>query len=406
MLRSAEVMHLVAWRAAEFGVEIDGTVGFRLDRAVERKDDIVRGIVKGIHSALRRRDEAIEFIEGEGRFLSAHEADIDGRSISFENAVIATGARRQTPRIPGLGSVEVLNNRTALELQSLPDRMVVVGGGYVGVEFAQMYARFGSRVTLLGRNLDLTPGEDPELSELLVGYLREEGIDVRTGLAVRELRQDGSQKIVVANEEDAPSEEFQCDEILLAIGRVGNTDSLGLSAAGIEADERGFIPVDDELRTAQPHIFAIGDVKGGWMFTHVATYDGPIAALNAVQNAGKKADYRVVPRAIFSDPTLAAVGLTEEEARTRGHDVVVGRAKVGGARAMAIGDGRGLLKAVVDAETQELLGFHLLAPQGDVLLHEAVVAMHGSGSIERISKSIHVHPTLSEMVKSAARAAR
>ena len=128
---------------------------------------------------------------------------------------------------------------------------------------------------------------------------------------------------------------------MLAVGRVGNTDTLRLPAAGIETDERGFIAVDDELRTAQPHIFAIGDVKGGWMFTHVATYDGPIAALNAVQNAGKKADYRVVPRAIFSDPTLAAVGLTEEDARARGYDVVVGRAPVAGARAMAMGESRG-----------------------------------------------------------------
>lgn len=193
---------------------------------------------------------------------------------------------------------------------------------------------------------------------------------------------------------------------LLAPGRVANTDTLGLSAAGVATGERGTVTVDDQLRTSQPHIWAIGDVKGGWMFTHVATYDGPIAALNAVKGLGRTVDYRVVPRAIFSDPTLAAVGLSEAEARAQGYEVTVGSVPADGARAKAIGDRRGRLKAVVDKQTREILGCHVLAPHGDDLLHEAVAAMHDRGAIERISKSIHAHPTLSEMVSAAARAAR
>ena len=200
--------------------------------------------------------------------------------------------------------------------------------------------------------------------------------------------------------------EVSADSILLAVGCVGNTDQLDLASAGLETDEKGFIAVDEQLRTGQPHIFAIGDVKGGWMFTHVATYDGPIAALNAVNGAGKVVDYRLVPRAIFSDPTLAAIGLTEAEAREKGYEVAVGSVPADGARAKAIGDRRGRLKAVVDRSSGEILGFHILAPHGDDLLHEAVAAMHDHGGIERISKSIHVHPTLSEMIKSAARAAK
>ena len=397
-------MHLVARRAIEFGVEVDGPVRFHLDKAIERKDTIVRGIVDGIYESLRKRGEAIDFIHARGRFVSEHEMEVDGRAISFDKAIIATGARRATPAIDGLSDIEYHNNRTALELKQLPTSLLVIGAGYVGIEFAQMYARFGSRVTLLGRSQRLAPTEDPELSDLLRDYLVEEGVDVHTGATARSVEAaDGGIRVVASV--GGSERKFQSEQILIATGRIGNTDRLALAAAGIEADDNGFIAVDKELRTTQPHIWAIGDVKGGWMFTHVASYDGPIAALNAVKGSERKVDYRVVPRAIFSDPTLAAVGLTEAEARRRGHDVAVGTVRADGARAKAIGDRRGLLKAVVNRPDGEILGFHILAPHGDVLLHEAVAAMHGRGSIERISKSIHVHPTLSEMVKSAARAA-
>jgi len=219
------------------------------------------------------------------------------------------------------------------------------------------------------------------------------------------VRSDGGERLVHAMVK-GESHEFRAEAILVATGRVGNIDALGLEQAGVATTKHGFITVDEQLRTNQPHIWAIGDVKGGWMFTHVAGYDGAIAALNAVKDAGKTVDYRVVPRAVFSDPTLASVGLTEDEARARGHQIVVGRVPVAGARPMAIGEVKGMLKAVVDKTSGEILGFHVLAPHGDDLLHEAVAAMHGNGGIERISKSIHVHPTLSEMVKSAARAAK
>ncbi len=405
LLRSAEVMHLVARRAAEFGVEVQGSVRFSMQATVARKDGIVRGIHKSIHGALDRRSEKIDFLRGEARFLNDHEVDTGDRRLSFDKAIVATGARRATPPIPGLDAVEALNNRSALLLEELPESLIVIGGGYVGIEFAQMYARFGSRVTLLGRNQQLAPQEDPELASLLADYLREEGIDVRTGASVTAVRSDGASKVVTATI-GAEDHEFRAAAVLLAAGRVGNTDRLGLASAGVEVGKKGFVVVNERLRTNQPNIWAIGDVKGGWMFTHVATYDGPIAALNAVKNLGRSVDYRVVPRAVFSDPTLASVGLTESEARDQGIDVIVGVVPVDGARAKAIGDRRGRLKAVVNSSSREILGFHILAPHADDLLHEVVAAMHDHGKIERISKSIHVHPTLSEMVKAAARAAK
>ena len=405
LLRSAEVMHLAARRAAEFGVEIEGPVRFRMEQAVARKDAIVRKIHKGIHGALHKRDDRIRFLRGDARFVGEHEIDTGEQPLSFAHAIIATGARRAEPPIAGLDEVEFLTNRTALDLDHLPESLIVIGGGYVGIEFAQMYARFGSRVTLLGRNAHLASGEDPELADLLSDYLRDEGVDVQTGASVGSVRTVGDQKQVTFTV-DGEQREVTGAEVLVATGRVGNTDRLELGAAGVDAAEHGFIRVDDQLRTSRPHIWAVGDVKGGWMFTHVATYDGPIAALNAVKDEGRMVDYRVVPRAVFSDPTLAAVGLTEQEAIERGYDIAVGKVPVSGGRSMAIGDKRGVLKAIVNRADKEIIGFHILAPHGDDLLHEVVAAMYDHGSIDRIGKSIHVHPTLSEMVKSAAKAAR
>lgn len=405
MIRSAEVMHLVARRAAEFGVDVEGSVKFNLAKAVNRKNAIVQGIIDGIYGALGRRRKAITFMRGEARFLNDHEIDTGADRLSFEKAVIAVGARNVVPSINGISDIDYLTNRSALLLEKLPASMVIIGGGYIGIEFAQMYGRYGTEVTLLGRNRQLSPGEDPELADLLAEYLREENIMVYTGTPVVSVRTEGPDKIITARV-NGKDKKFRAEVVLLAAGRVGNIETLGLSEAGISANEQGFIPVDDQLRTNQPHIWAIGDVKGGWMFTHVATYDGPIAALNAVKGLDRTVDYRVVPRAIFSDPTLAAVGLTEAEAQEQGYDVAVGSVPADGARAKAMGDTRGRLKAVVDNATGEILGFHVLAPHGDDLLHEAVAAMHDHGSIERISKSIHIHPTLSEMVKAAAKAAR
>lgn len=398
-------MHTVARRAAEFGVEIEGPVRFNLPTAMRRKDAIVGGIVDGIRGALERRKEAITFLRGEAQFVSDHEIDTGERRISFGKAIIATGARNATPSIDGLAGVDYLTNRTALQLNALPGRLVIIGGGYIGIEFAQMYARFGVQVTLLGRNRQLAPGEDEELAALLADYLREEGIVVHTEAPVVRVRQNSSGKTVTALV-DGQERDFVCDALLLAAGRVGNTDSLGLVQAGVETGGKGFVEVNAELQSSQPHIWAIGDVKGGAMFTHVATYDGPIAALNAVKGLGRTVDYRVVPRAIFSSPTLAAVGLTAEEARAAGYEIAVGEASAVGGRSKAIGDTRGKLKAVVKADDGEILGFHILAAHGDDLLHEAVAAMYERGSIDRIGKSIHVHPTLSELVKSAARNAR
>jgi len=242
-------MHTVAQRAAEFGVEIEGPVRFNLPTAMRRKDSIVGGIIDGIYGALERRKDAITFVRGEAHFLNDHEIDTGERRISFGKAIIATGARNATPPIDGLAGVDYLTNRTALQLSSLPSRLVILGGGYIGIEFAQMVARFGAQVTLLGRNIQLAPGEDRELADLLAGYLREEGIDVRTGTPVVRVRANGSEKVVTARVE-GQERDFACDALLVASGRVGNTDSLRLAQAGIATHGKGFVEVDSQLQSS------------------------------------------------------------------------------------------------------------------------------------------------------------
>lgn len=398
-------MHLAARRAAEFGVEIAGSVQFNLPVAMARKDRIVKGIISGIYDALDKRKDSIRFLRSPATFVNAHEVETGDDRVIFNKAIIATGARAGIPPVPGLEEVGFITNREALALTRMPESLIVIGGGYVGIELAQMYSRFGSHVVLLGRNRQLTPGEEPDLARRLAAYLKKEGLEVHTSATVTQVEQRDGLKVVTAHIKGA-SQQFSAEQILVAAGRVPNTTGLGLENAGVEVTKRGAIVVDAQLRTSMPHIFAIGDVCGGYMFTHRATYDGPIAALNAVKDSGRETDYRVLPRAVFSVPTLAAVGLTESEALARGHQIRVGKAQAVGGRSNALGDTRGMLKVILEEDTNVILGFHILAPHADDLIHEAVVAMHDHGTIERISKSIHVHPTLSELVKSVAKAAR
>jgi pyruvate/2-oxoglutarate dehydrogenase complex dihydrolipoamide dehydrogenase (E3) component len=292
-----------------------------------------------------------------------------------------------------------------LQLTTVPRSLVVIGGGYVGLEFAQMYARFGSAVTLVQRNVRLAPKEEPEISAALADILRAEGIRVVTHAPVLRVEHDGADKVVVAQAEGR-EEKFRASEILVAAGRQPNVAGLNLDTLGIEHGARG-IRVNAQLQTTAPHVYAIGDVIGGHMFTHKATYDGPIAALNAVKGLNRAVDYRVVPRAIFTDPTVASVGLTEHEAREQGGRVAVGTFPFAwSGRAKALGEAKGFVKIVADAKTNEILGGHIVGPHADILIHEIAVAMYHRGTLDAITKTIHIHPTLSEAIKGAAKGVR
>lgn len=400
-------MHLVCERAHEFGVRgIDkNDLWFDLAAAVERKNQIVQGIIDGIYGWVNK-SHRITFMRGQAEFTSPVDIRVDGRTIMAAKSIIATGSRAADVQIPGLQDVGYITNRQALQLEQLPASLVVIGGGYIGVEFAQMYARYGTKVTLLSRSPRLMRHEEPELSQALADILVAEGITVHLNApAIRAELADNGEKIIVAHIAGT-NVSFQAEEILLAAGRVPRVDDLGLGQAGVEVGAEG-IRVNDSLQTTAANIWSLGDVNGGAMFTHRATYDGPIAALNAIKNAGRTADYRVVPRAIFTQPALASVGLTEAEAIAAGHEVKIGVAhfKHSG-RAKAIGETEGLLKFVAEAKTGKLLGGHILGPHADILIHEVVAAMYQRGTAESIYKSIHIHPTLSEMVKDTAKQLR
>jgi pyruvate/2-oxoglutarate dehydrogenase complex dihydrolipoamide dehydrogenase (E3) component len=399
-------MHLVRDRAAEFGVQgVDpDALSMDMTAAVARKDAIVEGIQAGIHKRLKR-NQNLTFIKSHAEFTSPVDLRIDGKAVTAQNTILAVGSQLAPFDIPGIEEAGYLTNYEALNLEELPSSMIIIGAGYEGVEFAQMYARYGTKITMLGRSPLVMPNEEPELSKMLGDILKEEGVDLHTSSEVIRAGKDRGIKYVVAME-DGSERRYEAEALLMAVGRTARVVDLGLQQAGVEM-EGLYVAADSQLRTSAPNIWSIGDVNGGYLFTHRATYDGPIAALNIVKALGREVDYRVVPRAVFTEPTLASVGLTEAEAKALGHDVRVGTADFAGSgRAKAIGLPVGMVKLVADDGTGELLGGHILGPRADDLIHEVVAAMYKNGSAMSIAKSIHVHPTLSEVVKRAAKALR
>lgn len=399
-------MHLVRERAAFYGVRgvEPEKLSFDLAAAVKRKDGIVAGIHAGIYKALKH-NENITFLRGQAELISPVDLRVDGTLIRAEKIILAVGAVQAPVPIEGLQEAGYLTNKEALKLEQVPESMIIIGGGYVGVEFAQMYARFGTKVTLLGRAARLMPKEEPELSEILAQILEAEGVEVHTGTTVARIERQEGKRVVYARADDAELQP-EAQEVLLAAGRVARVQGLALEQAGVELSG-SFIQVDEQLRTAAANIWSLGDANGGPMFTHRATYDGPIAALNAVRELARGVDYRAVPRAVFTEPALASVGLTEAQAREGGREIKIGRARFAhSGRAKAMAQTEGLVKLIADAETGELLGGHILGPHADILIHEVVVAMFKQGTFEALAKSIHVHPTLSEVIRSAARGLR
>ncbi len=346
------------------------------------------------------KDDGVTLFRGHARFLSEHAIESGGERVEFERALIAAGARPRIPEIPGLDAVPYMTSDDLLHVTELPEHLVCLGAGAVSLEFAQVYRRLGSRVTIVQRGSRLATLEDPELSELLRRYLEEEGVEVITGAAVERAELEAGRPCVVL----AGGRRIVGDGLLLGVGRVPVVDGLGLEEIGVETRPIGVV-VDSLLRSTLPHVYAIGDAIGGFMFTHVATYEAPIAVANMLDGAGLVPDYRVIPRAIFTAPELAGAGLSEEQAHAAGYEVEVRRYDVGKTgKARALGDRRGRIKFVLDAASGEILGTHILARHGADLLPGAMVAMHApGGTLAPLLATIHPHPTLSEAVKIAAR---
>ncbi len=395
LIHSAKVASLLR-RAPEFGLEgSEGPLDFA--RVTARVHDVIAQIQKH-DDPDRFRAYGAEVLFGPARFISPHEIEVNGQRLAGRKFVLATGSRPLVPPLDGLEAAGYLTNETAFDLKRLPPSLIVLGGGPVGIELAQAFARFGARVTVVEMLDRILPAEDAELSGTLREILQGEGLAIHTGTrAVRAAAAPAGKLLFCrAGEREL---RFEADEILVAVGRAPNVEGLNLEAAGVAHGPRG-VQVDVRLRTTARHIWACGDVTGPFLFTHVAEYQAGIVIRNVAFHLPARADYRAIPWTTFTDPELARVGLTEAEAREGGvrHEVLrFPFHQVD--RALAEGEPRGLAKFVVGRG--RVLGASILGPRAGELIHEAVLAMQARLPFSRISQAVHVYPTLAQVNRRA-----
>ena len=400
LLRNAEVLELVK-NAGDYGISV-GDVTFDYGLAIDRSRQVVRRLTGGVGSLLRKN--GVEHISGRGILQSANTIAIDGadRAISADNIMVATGARaRHIPGIPVDGET-VLTSREAIVLREVPERVVIVGGGAIGVEFADIYHSYGAEVMIIEMLPRLVPLEDEEISQQLERVFRSRGIGFKTGAMVGGVAASEGTAAVTVTDADGSVSEIECDKVLVAIGVQGNTEDIGLEVAGVNT-ERGYITVDDEMRTNVPGVFAIGDVTGKLPLAHVASAQGVIAAEVIAGMNPMPLDYSLMPRATYCRPQIASFGLTEQQAIDAGYSFKVGRFPMAASgKALAMGEPNGMVKLVVDSEVGELLGAHIIGPEATELLGEVGLSRLLEGTTTELGWLVHPHPTISETIKEAA----
>jgi pyruvate/2-oxoglutarate dehydrogenase complex dihydrolipoamide dehydrogenase (E3) component len=398
LVASAKVAAM-ARRAAEYGVVLDGPIRMDMRRVKERMRAISGKSREGVTRSLEK-NENIAFVRGHGRFVGSNAVEVNGEVLRAQRIFVNVGARASRPDMRGVERVPSLDNASFLELDELPAHLVVVGGSYIGLEFGQMYRRFGSEVTILQRGPRLVPREDEDISEAVRGFLEKEGIAVRTSAECTSVSLRGRDIVAqVSCEEGAP--EVVGTHLLFATGRVPNTDDLGLDKAGVELDERGSILVDEELRTSVPGIWALGDCNGRGGFTHTSYNDYEIVEANLFDGGGRKLSDRIEAYALYTDPPLGRCGMTERAARKSGREVLVGKyfmEDVG--RATEKGETEGFMKVLVDASTKQILGAAMLGIECDEVIHTLLDLMYAKAPYTVVTHAMHIHPTVSEYLPS------
>jgi pyruvate/2-oxoglutarate dehydrogenase complex dihydrolipoamide dehydrogenase (E3) component len=395
MVASAHAAHL-ARRSRDFGFS---TGDIRVDlRAVKaRKDAVVQRSRSGVEKWLRGTQNCT-VIQGHAAFESPRTLRVGNDVLEAERIFLNVGARPFIPDMPGVGKVPFLTSTSVLELEELPRHLVVVGGGYVGLEFAQMFRRFGSAVTVLDKHPRLAPREDEDASAVLHDVFKFEGIDIATSATCIHLEQ-APDRILVGIQCDERAPHIEASHVLLAIGRTPNTHDLNLAAAGLQTDDHGYIPIDDQLRTSVPHIFALGDCNGRAAFTHTAYNDYEIIADNLLAGASRRISDRIPIYALFTDPPLAHVGLHEHEVRARGIRALIGvRPMTRVSRAIEKGETFGFIKVLVDADTGNILGATLIGPGADEAIHCIATCMYARQPASLLTHSVHIHPTVAELI--------
>ena len=396
MVASAYAMHQ-ARRAAEYGFACAGPITADMKRIKARKDQVTLDSRLGIEGWLNGMEGCTVF-RGHARFVSPHKVSVDDETLSADQIFINVGGRANVPPMPGIDQITYLTNSTIMDVDFLPAHLIVVGGSYIGLEFAQMYRRFGANVTVVEKGSRLISREDEDISHSIKAILEDEGIDFRldaecisfspreSGVCVHVDCSSGDRSVIGSH-------------VLLAIGRRPNTDDLGLDKAGVAVDARGYITVGDDLRTSQPHIYALGDCNGKGAFTHTAYNDFEIVAANLFDGDNRRVSDRKTAYALYIDPPLGRAGMTEAEARKSGRNVLVGtRSMTQVGRAVERGETKGFMKIVADADSKEILGAAILGASGDEVVHGILDVMYAKAPYTVMQRMVPIHPTVSELL--------
>ena len=396
MVASAYVAYK-ARTANTYGVNIEGAVSVDMKAVKARKDAILLKSRNSVESWLRGMENCTVY-DGHARFESANTVRVGDELLTADQFFINSGGRAFVPDMPGVDKVPFLTNVSLLELDTLPRHLVIVGGSYIGLEFGQIFRRFGSEVTIVEKASRLIHREDEDVSANIKEILEKEGIKIRLNAECIHLAMQGEDISVGVNCDEDGSASIG-SHVLLAVGRVPNTDDLGLDKAGVERDEHGYILVDDQLRTNVPGIWAIGDCNGKGAFTHTAYNDFEIVAANLLDNDPRRVSDRITVYGLFIDPPLGRVGMTEAAVRKSGKPALIGTrpmTKVG--RAVEKGESDGFMKVLVDAETKQILGASILGTGGDEAVHCLLDTMYAHAPYTTIQRAVHIHPTVSELI--------
>ncbi len=394
-LRSAELVGLIQ-RSPEIGVHTEGNIRLDFNHIKKRKDRLIAEMADYAKMGIDSEDN-ITLLEGPAQFLSPRSIQVGNTEYTCEKFVIATGSKEIIPPFPGLKETGFITSDDALELGKLPASLIVLGGGAEALEFGQFFHRMGVQTTLIQRSAHVLSWEDADVGEALGKIFRKDGIDLKTGTKITHIEKTGSIKKVTFEHEGKPLT-VEGNEILLVTGRTGNVENLRLDQAGVEMDNSG-IRVNAYLQTSNPNIYAAGDVTGLNLVVNVATHQGDIAGTNVINGPEKKADYRVMPIAVFCDPQFAKVGLSEKEAEAQGIAVQVGKYPFDDlGKAIVTNQTEGFMKILANPKSGEILGAQILGAEASNLIHQAAIAMHYRATLKDYANIAHIHPTLAEIM--------
>jgi pyruvate/2-oxoglutarate dehydrogenase complex dihydrolipoamide dehydrogenase (E3) component len=396
MIASAYAAHM-ARRAADFGVKIDGAVSIDMRRVKARKDEISGQSRTGLEGSLKKLENCTVY-QGHARFESPREVSVGAERLTADRIFINVGARAIVPEMPGVQQIDYLTNSSMMGVDFLPKHLIIVGGSYIGLEFGQMFRRFGSEVTIIEMAPRLVHREDEDVSAAVQEIVENEGVHVRLNAKCISFTKRAGEIVAQMDCNDPPAE-VSGTHVLLAVGRCPNTDDLGLENTGVMVDERGYIGVDDQLRTNVPGIWAVGDCNGKGGFTHTSWNDAEIVAANLLDNDPRRVSDRITAYALYVDPPLGRAGMTEAQVRKTGRKALIGKrlmTKVG--RAVEKGETQGFMKILVDAETREILGAAILGTGGDEAIHSILDVMYAKAPYTLIQRAMHIHPTVSELI--------